>query len=304
MNDDVFVIDTHIHLSHNLYNDEFPYLSFEDGNYTIQRGTREQLIERFKAAGIRFCIDPAIDLESNSKILTLAERNPGFLSSAIGVHPTRTFHYIKRGADGKNETIRLHWKDRKRIEDYSDHSSVVAIGETGLDYHLPRKDQHRFHQKAWFVFQLKLAHKKHLPVVLHIREAHKDAIKILKRHKHHLHGGVCHCFTGDAATAADYTAMGLAIGIGGSLLADSPRKQDIEQAVIQTPLESIALETDGPYVKPSCPDFKKKQMLKARNTSLILVDVAKRIAELKNVPLEEVMRVTTTSASRLFGINN
>lgn len=304
MNDDVFVIDTHIHLSHNLYNDEFPYLLFEDGNYTIQRGTREQLIERFKAAGIRFCIDPAIDLESNSKILTLAERNPGFFVLCYRCSSNENISLYKKRSRWEKRDDSLALERPKTNRRLFRPFQCGRIGETGLDYHLPRKDQHRFHQKAWFVFQLKLAHKKHLPVVLHIREAHKDAIKILKRHKHHLHGGVCHCFTGDAATAADYTAMGLAIGIGGSLLADSPRKQDIEQAVIQTPLESIVLETDGPYVKPSCPDFKKKQMLKARNTSLILVDVAKRIAELKNVPLEEVMRVTTTSASRLFGINN
>ncbi len=298
------IIDTHIHLSHFSYNYEFPYLSFDDGKYTIQRGRREQLTERFKAMGIKFCIDPAIDLESNSRILALSEQEPGFLFSAVGVHPTRTFQYKKIGADGKPETVRLRWKDRKRIEEFSDHSSVVAIGETGLDYHLSKKEQHRFHQKAWFVYQLKLAHKKHLPVVLHIRDAHKDAVKILKRHKHCLHGGVCHCFSGDAAMAADYTAMGLTIGIGAALLSDSPRKQDIEQAVIQTPLENIVLETDGPYVKPECPHIGKKQMRKARNTSLILIDVAKRIAELKNVPLEEVVRVTSSSAARLFGINN
>lgn len=184
------IVDTHIHLSHYLYNGEFPYLSFEDGNYIIQRGSRKQLIECFKSMGIRFCIDPAIGLESNSKILALAEQEPGFLFSAVGVHPKRTFQYKKIRADGKAETVHLRWKDRKQIEDFSNHSSVVAIGETGLDYHLSKKEQHRFRQKIWFIYQLKLAHKKQLPVVLHIRDAHNDAIKILERYKHYLYGGV------------------------------------------------------------------------------------------------------------------
>ena len=79
------MIDTHIHLSHYLYNGEFPYLSLDGGSYTIQRGTREQLIDRLKAEGIAFCIDPAIDIESNRLLLSLAERYPGFLFTSIGV---------------------------------------------------------------------------------------------------------------------------------------------------------------------------------------------------------------------------
>lgn len=298
------IVDTHIHLLHYLYNNEFPYLSYEAGNYVIRRGTREQLIERFKSVNIGFCVDPAIDLESNSRLLALADQMPGFIFSAVGVHPKRTFQYKRIGKDGKAETVRLQWKNRRLIDSYSKHSSVVAIGETGLDYHLPKKEQHRLHQKAWFVYQLKLAHKKNLPVVLHIREAHKDGIKILKRYKKYLHGGVCHCFSGDAKTAAAYTTMGLTIGIGAALLADSPKKAEIEQAVIHTPLECIVLETDGPYVKPDCPDFKKKQLLKTRNTSMILPAVAERIAELKSVTIEEVLSVTSSNACRLFRISN
>lgn len=143
-----------------------------------------------------------------------------------------------------------------------------------------------------------------MPVVLHIRDAHNDAIKILERYKHYLYGGVCHCFCGDAQMAAAYTAMGLTIGIGAALLADSPKRAEIEQAVVHTPLDCIVLETDGPYVKPNCPDFKKKQIIKSRNSSLILPAVAKRIAELKSITTEEVLSVTSMNASRLFGINN
>ena len=298
------IVDSHIHLSHFLYNGEFPYLSFEDGSYVIRRGTREQLIESFRSAGIEFCVDPAIDIASNGSILALAEDFPGFLFSAVGVHPTRTYRYKTPDQDGKACFVKLPWKQRRQLEDFLGRPSVVAIGETGLDYHLPRKEQHRFRQKQWFVFQLELAHRHSLPVILHIREADADAIRILKRYKHYLHGGICHCFSGSAEVADIYTQLGLKLGIGGALLKDFPKKPDLEQAIIRTPLESIILETDGPYVKPDCPDIRKKQMQKVRNTSLILPRIAQRISELKGVPPEKVLEVTSENAITLFGVFN
>lgn len=294
------MIDTHIHLSHFLYNHEFPFLSLESDEHTLLRGTREQLIRQLQAAGIKACIDPGIDIESNRRLLSLSHRYPDFVFPAVGVHPTRTCHYGVVNPAGQRIDRKLRWNQRKLVEQYALDPSVVAIGETGLDYHLARKEQHRFRQKAWFIWQLRLAHKKNLPVVLHIRKAEKDAIRILKRHKSLLHGGVCHCFAGTAETAAQYTALGLCIGIGGTLLQDSPKRADLEQAVIQTPLEYILLETDGPYVKPDCPDLPKKSLRKARNTSLILPDVANRIAQLKGISPQEVVKVTSANAQRLF----
>ncbi len=298
------MIDTHIHLSHFLYNGEFPYLSFDDDSYTIQRGTREQLIERIRSEGIEFCIDPAIGIESNRSALSLAERFPGFLFTAVGVHPTRTYQHKVMGKDGKVSVLKLFWKQRKQLKTLSDHPSVVAIGETGLDYHHARREQHRFRQKMWFLYQLKLAHMKKLPVILHIRDADADAIRILNRHKHSLHGGVCHCFSGSEEHARCYTDLGLMLGIGGSLLTDSPKKQALEQAVVSTPIENIVLETDGPYVKPECPGLQKKQLRKARNTSLMIPAVARRIAELKHLPVEEVLQATSENAIRLFGLHS
>ena len=133
------IIDTHIHLSHFSFNEEFPFLSLEGNDFIIQRGTRKQLIQRLQTAGIEACIDPAIDIESNRNILALAEQFPGFLFSAVGVHPTRTCRFKTIGKDGKAVVLKLHWKQRKQLEEFADHPSVVAIGETGLDYHLERK---------------------------------------------------------------------------------------------------------------------------------------------------------------------
>ena len=294
------IIDTHIHLSHVMYDHEFPFLSLKDDEYSMERGTREELIERIRQTGIRVCIDPAIDIESNGRTIALAEQFPGFLYSAVGVHPSRTFQYRTADRRGGHVVARLHWEQRKLLDEYADSLCVAAIGETGLDYHNDRKEQHRIRQKMWFVYQLKLAHRKMLPVILHIREADEDAIRILKRYRHCLHGGVCHCFNGSPEFAKVYTELGLMLGIGGSLLSNSAKKSDLELAVMSTPLEYIVLETDGPYVKPDCPGIQNKQLKKARNTSLIIPAVAKRIAELKHISVEEVCRVTSENAVRLF----
>lgn len=296
------MIDTHIHLSFHKYDDRFSHLALApDGSYCIRQGTREQLMEEMRAAGITCCLDPAIDITSNEKLLALAEKYPGFVYGAVGVHPTRSWLY-HTVTGGKKYTARLRWKERRKLDELVKHPAVVAVGETGLDYHHPRKDQHRLWQMAWFVYQLRLAHRHSLPLILHIRDADADALRILRCCKGWLHGGVCHCFRGTPETAAAYTALGLKLGIGGALLLDSSRTPALEQAIVNTPLENLFLETDGPYVLPTCPQLDKDQLKNVRNTSLILPAVAGRIAELKKVSVEEVMRVTAENAVRLFGL--
>lgn len=287
------LIDTHIHLSYHPFDQGFPYIAREKDAFVIRRGSREDVIREIRAAGTAACIDPAVDLGSNEKLLALAEQYPGFIFPAVGVHPTRVFQAAEKGKDGRIS-------GRKRFAQFLEHPAVIAVGETGLDYHLARKEQHRLRQIIWFIRQLKAAHRKSLPVILHIREAHEDALRILRRYRNCLHGGVCHCFRGSADEARSYTELGLMLGIGGSLLKDTPGTPALEQAVIMTPLDRILLETDGPYVRPENPGFPNKQWEKARNTSLILPAVAARIAELKGIPSEEVERVTAENAVRVF----
>ena len=150
------MIDTHLHLSHHLFDAQFSYLARNnEGGYTIQQGTREELMGQLLAAGVSCCIDPGISIVSNEKLLTLAERWPGFVYGAVGVHPTRTWEY-KILSRGKTCTARLHWKERRKLDEFLQHPAVVAVGETGLDYHHPRKEHHRLRQMAWFIYQLRL----------------------------------------------------------------------------------------------------------------------------------------------------
>ena len=203
---------------------------------------------------------PYIGMEDDKYVLLSGDRNS--LIAKVGNHPTRC--------------IKSNLRDFKRIEEYSKREGVIAIGETGLDYHYERREQHRIRQKIWFRWQIGLADKLGLPLILHIRMANEDAIAILRKNKKKLHGGVCHCFNSGPEEAKIYTEeLGLHLGIGGALLMKPEYSEPLRRAVAEVPLEYLLLETDGPYVKPERPeDISGKKWSKARNTSLILPAVA------------------------------
>ena len=282
-------VDSHIHISHHLYDQVFPYADYDGEGFLVKEcGTREQLIGELKGV-IGFVIDPAIDVDSNQTLLDLSGKYPDFIYPAVGLHPTRTPD--------------TPWRERHRIEELAGNGRVVAIGELGLDYHYDRKEQHRLRQKRWFRWELDLADKKGLPLILHIREADKDAIRILRRYKNKLHGGVAHCFSSGPSVAKILTEeLGLCLGIGGTLLMKQEISAELAESVKATPLKYLMLETDGPYVKPEnkSEDISRKKWQKARNTSLIIPAVAERIAEIKGVSVEEVKLTTTENVLRVF----
>ena len=282
------MIDSHIHLSHKLYHQTFPYIDMDGEEFRVVYGTMGELIRKMKETGVTCCVEPAIDVASNALLLRLSSKYEGYLYPAVGNHPTRCIH--------------SSFGDFKKVREYARDNRVIAIGETGLDYHLERKEQHRLRQVIWFLWQIRLAHQLGLPLILHIRDANKDAIRILRHEKKKLHGGVCHCFSGGADEAKIYTEeLGLSLGIGGAVLKETERSASLKKAVAETPVEYLLLETDGPYVKPRKPDdVTGKQWEKARNTSLILPAVARKIAELKGLTQEEVYRITTDNAERVF----
>lgn len=297
------MVDSHIHITYHSFNNTFSYIDLENDAFVRKdNGTRDKLIERMKESGVEFCIEPAVDLTSAKDILTLAEKMPGFVYPAVGLHPTRTYKSFSIGDNGDVHLERVKLNAFRKITMYAKHPLTAAIGETGLDYHGKRKDQHRIIQKIWFVRQLLLADRLGLPVIYHIREADSDALKILRHFKDRLHGGVYHCFHGDAETARVYTELGLAIGIGGMLLQKPENCREIDDAVRQTPIESILIETDGPFVLPDFECASKKQRQKLRNTSMILPKVVQRIAKLKGMKCEEVESITAENAARIFKI--
>ena len=281
------IIDSHAHYNHNSFKNSFRYLTRDENGYAIAEGGREQIFRELLEGNIPYSIEPGVSLQSCGEVLELAAAYPGRIFPAVGVHPTRSI-YEK-------------WNDRKKLAVLAKAPGVAAIGETGLDFHYKRKDQHRLTQHLWFLYQLNLAWKMKLPVILHVRDAHEDALRRLSMHPARKLGGVIHCFYGSWEIAEQYLELGYHIGIGGSVLQVEERAKDLWEAIPRIPLERILVETDAPFILPYCKDVIQPKLLRrARNTSLILPAVIEKIADLKGITPEEVEKTTAENAIRLF----
>lgn len=282
------IIDSHTHYAHARYDREFPYLEEQNGDYAVQRATREQLLASMKTNGIVGIIEAAIGLDGIEKQIALAS-DPSFRTwITVGVHPTRCIH--------------TPWRLRKKVTSYAETMAPVAIGETGLDYHHPRKKQHRLRQNIWFRYHLHLADRLKLPLVLHIRNADKYALPILQKYRTRLHGGVVHCFSGDITLAEQYIRLGFALGIGGKLLCDDEQGKILCETVKRVPLDTLIVETDAPFVLPDTGKLpcSRKQLRKLCNSSLILPAVIRKIAELRSEDYEATERAIYRNTIRVF----
>lgn len=259
------MVDSHAH---------YDYIKFD--------GDREKILKECRAAGIEFVLNPAITIESNEDMRKKLNKY-NWIYYAVGIHPKRL-----GGWDSKKNYL---WRDE--IKKCIDGKKVIAIGETGLDYSQDLSESDKIQQKYWFRAFIDLGQIKKLPLVLHIRDAHEDAIAILREYPLK-QSGVVHCFCGDLETARTYVEeLGLYLGIGGKVT--YPSEEALRHAVTHIPLERILLETDAPFVKP-------KDCSGKRNTSLNLPVVVKTIARLKGISEEEVVAVTTKNVRDLFHV--
>ena len=165
---------------------------------------------------------------------------------------------------------------------------LIAIGETGLDYHF---DYSRKLQEEYFKKQIMLANKFKLPIIIHARESHNDVKNILDQHPVE-YGGIMHCYSGEPYMAKDFIDMGFYLGIGGTIT----KSEKMQKTVEITSLDNIVLETDAP-VLPPLPLSKN-----ARNESSYLKYVIKKIAEIKNVSDDIVIEKTTQNALKIYRI--
>jgi len=247
---------------------------------------REEVIARAKSAGISMiCV--GTDLETSRQAIELAQKNESLHAQAgmwasVGLHPN----------DNLNERF-----DPDLYEELLKMPKVVAMGEIGLDYYRTTDLKDQQAQKERFEQQLQLAEKLKLPVILHSRDAgkgstgkvHEEMVNVLKNNFSGV--GVAHSFTGSIDDAKKYLELGFCLGFNG-ILTFARQYDDVVRYV---PLERILLETDAPYLSPE-PHRGK------RNEPLHVKEVAKKIAELKNEPLEKVIEQTTENCKKLFGL--
>lgn len=232
------------------------------------------VIERAKEAGVEGIVTASSDLISSKKSVEIASEFPTVFA-AVGIHPHE--------ASGFSEEA------LSEIEELSRGKRVVAIGETGLDYHYmysPREVQiHSFRG------HIRLAKKLDLPLVIHVRDAHEDTIRVLREEGEEHIKAVIHCFTGDYKTAKRYIEMGFYISFSG--IVTFKNADDVREAAIRVPIERILIETDSPYLTPI--PFRGK-----RNEPAYVRHVAEKLAELRGVSLGRIAEETTKNAKDLF----
>ncbi len=236
---------------------------------------RDDLLNSMYDSGIGLIVNAGSTLGSWAKIRKLTEDYP-FVYGAVGVHP--------------DEVGRLTEKHLAEMERLLDLEKIVAAGEIGLDYYWDNES--RDIQKKWFIRQLEIARKKEMPVIIHSREAAADTMDIMRGHAAGMQA-VIHCYSYSVEMAKEYVKMGYYIGIGGVVTFKNAKK--LKSVVEAIPLTSIVLETDCPYLAPE--PYRGK-----RNSSLYLPYVAEKIAEIKGVSAEEVIRQTEENSRQLYNL--
>ena len=250
--------------THAHYDDD----AFDEDRDVLLSGMREQNVE--------YIVNVGASMASSERSIKLAEKYP-FVYAAVGVHP--------------DEVGELDEKKFAKLREWTNHEKVKAVGEIGLDYYWD-KEKHDL-QKHWFMRQMELASEVKLPMIVHSREAAKDTLDMVIAAKPLNLSGIIHCYSYSVEIAREYLNMGYYLGIGGVLTFKNAKK--LKEVAEYTPLSQIVLETDCPYLAPV--PFRAK-----RNDSSKLSYVVEELAAIKQVPVEEVIRITNENGRRLYNI--
>lgn len=241
----------------------------------------DAVLLRAKSAKIAFIDITGTDLKSSKAAAALAIKDPAFLGSSAGIHPHSAKH-----ADMASlaEIAALLSRDE-----------VLMCGEMGLDFD---RNYSTPAEQIWaFNAQLDIAEQVGKPLFLHCRKAHAQFIQAMDAHPNLWQRAIVHCFTGSKNEAAAYLERGAHIGITG-WIADARRNHDLLDAMTIIPPDRILLETDAPYLMPL---NKPKSQARDRNEPSYLHWVAKGVADIKGMTIDEVAIITFSNAEKLIG---
>lgn len=234
---------------------------------------REKVISRARKAGVDHIVNIGFDIDGSRKAIELAEKYNG-LYATVGIHP--------HNANQLNQNV------LDELRKLSENPQVVAIGEIGLDYY--RNLSPRETQKKAFEAQLFLAEELKLPVVVHNREAQVDTLRMLSKFEGKI-DGIMHCFSGNREMAEWCVKSNFYISFAGPVT--FPNSHELRKIAKWTDLSKVLLETDSPWLAPQSKRGK-------RNEPAFLPFIAKKIAELKRISVDELAEATTENAKEVF----
>ena len=253
------IIDTHTHLYLNQFKDDI-----------------DKVIQRSIDKGINKFIFPAIDSSHFDDMHDLKNKYPGSIYLMSGLHPVDVKENYKEELEFVVNSLKSH--------------SYVAIGEIGIDLYWDKT--YLKQQQEAFEFQIRLAIKNDLPIVIHCREAFDEIFEILDKENCNKLRGVFHCFTGTLEQAKRAIDLGFVLGIGGVV---TFKNGGIDKFLNQIDLKHIVLETDSPYLAP-VPHRGK------RNESSYIMYVVEKLSEIYGLSKEEIADITTKNAEKVFAL--
>jgi TatD DNase family protein len=253
----VNIIDTHTHLYLKQFNEDI-----------------DLVINRSKEIGVKKFILPAIDSSHFNEMHNLKDKYPNSIYLMSGLHPTDVKENYKDELDFVVNTLKSH--------------NYVAIGEIGIDLYWEKSFLKQ--QKDAFKFQIKLAIKHDLPIVIHCREAFNEIFEILDKENSNKLRGVFHCFTGTLEQAKRAIDLGFFLGIGGVV---TFKNGGIDKFLHEIDLKNIVLETDSPYLAPV--PFRGK-----RNESSYIIYVLEKLSEIYGISKEKIAEITSKNAEKVF----
>jgi TatD DNase family protein len=227
-----------------------------------------------KSVGIEKIYMPGIDSTCIDDMMGMETKYPGFCIPMMGLHPC----YVK---ENYQEELAI-------VEGWLTKRKFAAIGEIGLDYYWDKT----FAKEQQLVFekQMQWGLDYGLPINIHTRNAMGETIEMVKPFAKKGLKGIFHCFSGSKESAEQIVEMGFLLGLGGVL---TYKNAGVAEAVVDIPMEFLVLETDAPYLPPV--PYRGK-----RNEPAFMIEVAKKLAEIKNIPLHEVGEITSGNAERIF----
>ncbi|MDY6367511.1 MAG: TatD family hydrolase [Clostridia bacterium] len=233
---------------------------------------KAEVVARANENGVGVLINSGSNVKTSLNSFELSKTFSSVYFSA-GVHPD----------DAENFDERAYSK----IKELSNDDKCVGIGEIGLDYHYTPYDESK--QKSAFIKQIELANEVRLPVIIHSRDATSDTLEIVKKYKPY--SGTMHCFSGSVETAKEYLNLGFYLSFGGTLTFKNNVKT--VEVLKNTPLDRILTETDSPYLSP---EPKRGRLNEPANVRFVV----EKIAQIKNIAIEEVERIVYENTLRLF----
>lgn len=237
----------------------------------------DEILKQCADVGVSDCITVGTDSDENGKVVELVEKYEN-IYGAVGIHPHNASKY-------KPEDI-------EQLTDFAKHKKIVAIGETGLDFYY--NFSHQTEQEQLFIKSLQMAADCKLPAIIHCRSAFERTMEILNDFGSALPKIVFHCFSGDVKQAEILLEKDFYISFTGVITFKNA--ESLRQAAKIVPLEKMLIETDCPYLSP---EPMRKQKI---NTPALLIYTAKKIAEIKNMPIEEFAEKITGTTKSFFGI--